>query len=66
MILPALGDDAEAVAVAVEGESELALALAQAPDQVGQVLGLRRIGMVVREVAVHLAEELVHFAAERR
>ena len=36
----------------------------QRGDQVLQVLGLARVGMVVGEVAVDLAEQLDHLAAE--
>ena len=62
--LAVLGHDAEPVAVAVESEAELGVAGFQRPDQLDQILGLRRIGMVVGEAPVHLAVELGHFAAQ--
>ena len=58
-------DDAEPVAVAVEREADLGVAELHDTDQLGEVLGLARIGMVVREVAVDLRVHLVHGAAER-
>ena len=63
--LAVLRDDAEAVAVAVEREAELGIGRLHGADQVGQVLGLARVGMVVREVAVDLGVQLDHVAAER-
>jgi hypothetical protein len=63
MLLP-LGDDAQAVAVAVEGQAQFGVGLGQGADHVAQVLGLARVGVVVGEVAVHLAEELDHLAAQ--
>ena len=62
--LAVLGDHPETVAVAVEGQADLRIGLAQATDEVLKVLGMRRIRMVVGEVAIDLAEELDHLAAE--
>ena len=63
--LAVLGDDAQAVAVAVEGQAELGVGGLHGADQVGQVLGLARVRVVVREVAVDLGVQLGHVAAER-
>ncbi len=63
--LPVLGDDAQAVAVAVEGQAELGVAGLDEADQLGQVLGLARVGVMVGEVAVDFRVELAHGAAER-
>ncbi len=62
--LAGLGYHTEPVAVAVEREAELVVAGGQRSDQVLQVLRLRRIGMMVGKVAVDLAEDLAHAAAE--
>ncbi len=61
----ALRDDAEAVAVAVEGQADFGIAVAQAADQVLQVVGIGRVGMMIREMAVDLAEQFTHRAAKR-
>src|SRR4026207_2081721 len=52
------------VAVAVEGEAELGVGGVQRLDQLDQVLGLRRVRMVVRESAVDLAIKLRDLAAQ--
>ncbi|EXI69840.1 MAG: hypothetical protein AW08_00333 [Candidatus Accumulibacter adjunctus] len=62
--LAVTGDDAETVAVTVEGEADLGPAVAQRRDQILQVFGLRRVGMVVREAAVDGAEQFDEFATE--
>jgi hypothetical protein len=63
--LAVAGDDAEAVAIAVESESEFGAARASASDDILQVLWLRRVGMMIRKIAVDLAEQLDELAAER-
>ncbi|ABA49073.1 hypothetical protein BURPS1710b_3142 [Burkholderia pseudomallei 1710b] len=63
--LAVLRDDAEAVAVAVEREADLGIGRLQLRDHVLQVLRVRRVRVVVREVAVDVGEELDEFAAER-
>jgi hypothetical protein len=55
--LAVLGDDAETVAVAVEGQADLGVGILQRADHVLQVLGLGRVGVVVGEGAVDLAEQ---------
>ena len=65
MICAGLVHRADAVGVAVEGDAQLG---AGPPDrllQVLEVLGNGRIGVVVREGAVRLAEERRHLGAER-
>ena len=62
--LAGLRDHAQPVAVAVEGQAQLTVGIGHAVDQVAQVLGFGRIGMVIGKGAVHLAEQLGHFAAE--
>ena len=64
-VLAVLGDDAQAVAVAVKGQAKFGVAGLQRLDQVLQILGLARVGMVVGKVAVHFAEQLSHLAAQR-
>ena len=54
---PVVVDDADAVGVAVEGDAEVGARRAHALDELLHVLDDRRIGMVVREAAVGLAEE---------
>jgi hypothetical protein len=61
--LPVLGDDAEAVAVAVEGQPDFCVGILQRLDQVLQVFRMRRVRVVIRESAIHFAEQLDHLAA---
>ncbi len=62
--LAVLGDDAEAVTVAIEGQADLGIGFLQRADHVLQVLGLRGVGVVVREISVDFAEQFDQFAAE--
>ena len=62
--MPGLGYHAEPVAVAIEGEPDLVVGARQAANDILQILGLRRIGMMIRKVAVDLAEKLGYRAAE--
>ena len=63
--LAGLGHHAQPVAVAIKGQADLAVGLGQTADQVLKIFGMRRIGMMVGEVAIDLGEKLGHFAAER-
>ena len=60
-----LGHDAESVAVAIKREAELNVGFFDDFDQVLQVFWLRRIGVMVREIAVNFAEHFHDFAAHR-
>ena len=62
--LAILGDHAQAVAVAVEGDADFGVRLGQAADQVLQVFRMRGIGVVIGEVAIDVAEQFNHFAAQ--
>ena len=62
--LTGLRHDAEAVAVAVEGKSHFRVGRAHERLQVLQVGGLRRIGVMIREMSVDLRKERQHPAAE--
>ena len=55
---------ADAVGVAVEGDAQLGTRPPDLGLEVAQVLGNRRIRMVIGECAVRLAEERRHFGAE--
>src|SRR5207245_8549621 len=55
---------AEPFAVAVERQPQLSAGRRQRTDQILQVLGLRRVGMVMREVAIDFTEKLGHVATE--
>jgi hypothetical protein len=46
-VVAVLGDDAQAVAVAVKGQAQLGVGVLQRADQVAQVFGLARVGVVV-------------------
>ncbi|MNS74854.1 hypothetical protein D3C72_1083400 [compost metagenome] len=61
--LAILGDHAQAVTVAVEGDADFSIRLGQAADQVLQVFRMRRVRMVVREIAIDFAEQFDDFAA---
>jgi hypothetical protein len=65
MISPSLVTTPEAVAVAVESEADFGVGGAQRADEVLQVLGFRRVRMVIREGAVDFAEQFDQFAAQR-
>ena len=52
--------DADAVGVAVEGDAELGPRLGDGADQGTHVVGDRRVGVVVREAAIRVAEQLAH------
>ncbi len=53
-----LVDGADAIGVAIEGDAQLGARFADFGDQVRQVGGNRGIGMMVREMAVHVEEQL--------
>ena len=55
----------EAVAVAVEGEAQLAAACLDAGNQVDKVLQVGRVRVMVGKIAVDVAIELLHLAAQR-
>ena len=59
-----LGHHAEAVAVAVEGDADFSVGFLEGLDDVGQVFRLRRIRVMVREIAVDFAEQRDDLAAE--
>ena len=61
--LAILGDHAQAVAIAIEGDADLRIRLGQAADQVLQVFRMRRVRMVVREIAIDVAEQFDDLAA---
>ena len=65
MILPVAGDHAEAVAVAVEGDAEVGVQPLHHLHQVLQVVRLARVGMVVGEGAVDVAEQRGDVGADR-
>ena len=50
--------DPDPVGVAVEGDAELGAARGDGPNEVAHVVGHRRVGMVIWEAPVHVAEEL--------
>ena len=56
--------NAQAVGVAVKRKPQFRVALFDGTDQVLEVCRFTRIGMVMREVAVHIEKELRHAAAE--
>ena len=59
------GDHAETVAVAVERQADFGITLGQAADQVLQVFRMRRIGMMIRKIAIDLAEQFGNLATHR-
>ena len=59
-----LGDDAEAVAVAVEGDADFGVGFTQGADDVFKIFRLRRVRVVVREIAVDFAEQRHDLATE--
>ena len=63
--LPAAGDHAEAVAIAIKGQPQFGIQRAHGGNQVLQVFGFGRVGMMVRELAVHVAKEFGDLAAQR-
>jgi hypothetical protein len=58
------GDHTEAVAVAVESQTDFGIGGGQRVDYVLQVFRLGWIWMVVREGAIHFAEQFAHLAIE--
>lgn len=52
-----LGDNAEAVAVAVEGDADFSVGFLEGLDHVGQVFRLRRVRVMIREIAIDFAEQ---------
>ena len=50
-------DDADSVGIAIERDADVRAVLLHRGDQVLEILGNRRIGMMVREGAVALAEQ---------
>src|SRR5262249_39696371 len=59
-----VGHHADAVAVAVEGQAQVGAFALHAGDQVFQVFRLARVRVVVGEVAIPLAEQRNHAAAQ--
>src|SRR5690606_22120991 len=66
-------DRTDPIAIAVEGDTEIEVLLGDEPAQIFQVLRNGRVGMMVREIAVHfgvegevLARELRHQRFQRR
>ena len=51
-------DHAQPVAVPIEGQADVRMTGLHLADQVAQVLGMGRIGVMVREMPVHLAVQL--------
>ena len=51
-------DHAQPVAVPIESQADVRMTGLHLTDQVAQVLGVRRIGVMVREMPVHLAVQL--------
>ena len=58
MIVPCVVHEADAIGVAVERDAQVRALAPDGRDQVLEVLGDRRIGMVVRERAVALREQV--------
>ena len=63
-VVAALSHDAQAVAIAIKCQAQLSTRGFESGDQVFQVLRLAGVWVVVGEVAVHLAEQLNHVAAQ--
>ena len=59
------GDDAQTVGIAVKSQADFCIAVFQRGNQILQVFRFGRVGMVVRESAVHLAEQFDYFVAQR-
>ncbi|MNH11014.1 hypothetical protein D3C79_705180 [compost metagenome] len=59
-----VGHHADAVAVTVEGQADIGAGFLDLGDQVFEVFRLARVRVVVGEVAVDLAEQRDHFAAQ--
>ena len=57
-------DHADPVGVAVEGDAQVGAGFGHLPHQILQVLLPGRVGMVVGETAVHLAEHLGHVGSQ--
>ena len=64
-VLAIFGDDAEAVAITVKRQADFGIGGFQGVDQVAQVFRLARVGMVVGEAAIDLAEKLDHLTTKR-
>jgi len=63
-MLAHVGENAERIGREVGNVAPVPIAALQRADEVWEVLRLRGVGKVVGEVAVDLAEELLHLAAE--
>ncbi len=61
--LAAFGHDAQSITVAIESEPDLTFALKRI-NQIIKILDMRRIRMMIREVAVHFAKKLFHRTAQ--
>ena len=56
--LTILGHHTSAIAIAIEREADFGIGLAQAANQIFEVFGVRRIGMMIWKRAIDIAEEL--------
>ncbi|KFB71375.1 MAG: hypothetical protein AW09_003477 [Candidatus Accumulibacter phosphatis] len=63
--LAVAGDDTEAVTIAVESESEFGAGAAERLDDISQVLWFRGIGVMVRKIAIYLAEQFHQLTSQR-
>ena len=62
---PAAVDEADAIGVTVERDADVGAVLLHRRDEVGDVLRQRRIGVVVREPPIRIAEDRVRLASHR-
>ncbi len=53
-----LVDSADAVGIAIEGQAKFGAGFADPGNQMGQICGDCRVGMMIRKMAVHLEEQL--------
>ena len=58
------GDDAQAVGIAIKCQADFGIAVFKLNDEVLQVFRFGRVGVVIREIAVHFAEKFGHFIAQ--
>src|SRR6476659_10890520 len=62
--LARLSDDAKAIAVAIKSETDLAIAVTQGGNEILQISGHGRIGMMVGERTIDIAKQLGDVAAQ--
>src|SRR6476620_949242 len=62
--LARFSDDAKAIAVAIKSETDLAIAVTQGGNEILQISGHGRIGMMVGERTIDIAKQLGDVAAE--